>query len=136
MPSAPSGGATWYAYEGPVEVVRMTAAQKWARLGMALATVLLFGCTVSAAASGVSSSEVAPSEKTPTDPSPPPQSTPETAVQPNPGMPTCPPDTAAYDEESHEAPPVDAPVADCFVPEISGQQGPPKQAVPLPSEAQ
>ncbi len=48
-------------------------------------------------------------------------------------MPTCPPDTEAYDAEEHEVPPMDAPVASCFVPEVSSEPGPPKHAVPLES---
>jgi hypothetical protein len=93
---------------------------------MALATAMLAGCTMSAGAPGASF-EAGASELTRTETSP--------APQPTPDMPTCPPDTAVYDEETHEPPPADAPVADCYVPEVSGPPGPPKQAVPLPSAA-
>ena len=54
------------------------------------------------------------------------------ATHVEPGLSSCPPDTEPYDADTHKAPPMDAPVAECYVPVDDGvKQGPDKQPVPL-----
>lgn len=99
---------------------------------MRVLALMVVGCTAASGEPGAASPGATSAAPLPTQSAPAPaDASPVVAGQSD--MPTCPPDTEAYDAEEHEVPPMDAPVASCFVPEVSSEPGPPKHAVPLES---